>query len=173
MGSSFFHRKCITGLIAGIVLAVPAMQAKSDSTLVIEGSKAASLDSCVAPTDEIRRYHMDNLVHGRDDVVIDGDRTGEYSIAGCVDCHAGPRKGTNEYLPVNAEGQFCETCHDYVAVSLDCFQCHRSTPGESGSKIGAVGLNRLPRSRLGAVSKLPSHESLELYANEPTEIQRD
>ncbi len=77
MGSSFFCRKCFTGLIAGIALSIPAMQAGAESALVTQGSKAASLQACVASTDDIRRNHMDYLKHDRDEVVIDGDRTGE------------------------------------------------------------------------------------------------
>ncbi|MEJ2035783.1 MAG: hypothetical protein P8X69_06795, partial [Maritimibacter sp.] len=34
--------------------------------------------------------------------------------------------------PVTAEDprHFCRVCHDYAAVEVDCFMCHRSTPDE-------------------------------------------
>ena len=70
---------------------------------------------------------MDNLVHGRDDVVIDGDRTGEYSIAGCVDCHV-RMDAKGEHVPIDASGEFCAACHEYTGATLDCFSCHATKP---------------------------------------------
>jgi hypothetical protein len=172
MGSSFFSRKCITGLVAGIVFAVPAMQVGAESILVTKGSKAASLKACVASTNEIRRNHMDYLKHDRDEVVIAGDRTVKFSIAECVDCHTG-KDDTGGYLQVNGEDQFCDVCHDKVAVSLDCFQCHRTTPDTRGKKIGSTDLDRLNNHQLNASRNLDSNGSMDLYAHEPAEIQRD
>jgi hypothetical protein len=172
MCSSFFSRKCFTGLVAGIAFAVPAMQAWPESTHVIEGSKAATLNACVAPTDEIRRNHMDYLKHDRDLVVIDGDRRVKFSLVACVDCHAA-RDDKGSYEPVNEEGQFCDTCHDYVAVSLPCFQCHRTTPQTGSEKLGSNPLDRMNYHQLNASKNLDFHESLDSYPNQPAEIQRD
>ena len=172
MRSSFFRRKCITGLLAGIALAVPALQAEAESSLVTKGSEAASLDACVAPIPEIRRYHMEYLKHDRDEVVIDGDRRVKYSLAACVNCHAG-KDDSGGYLPVNAEEQFCDTCHDRLAVSLDCFQCHRTTPDPTIKKFSSSALNRLHDQSIGATAHVDSSESLGLFANEPAGIQRD
>ncbi|MEW8050422.1 MAG: sulfur reduction protein DsrJ, partial [Candidatus Thiodiazotropha sp.] len=72
MRSSLISKGLFIILLAG--LSLPAMQAIGESRYVTENSKAASLDSCVAPTDEIRRNHMDYLQHGRDDTVRDGMR---------------------------------------------------------------------------------------------------
>jgi predicted CXXCH cytochrome family protein len=127
MRSSFFGRKCIASLLAGVVLTIPAMQATAESTYVLKGSKAASLSSCVAETDDIRRNHMDYMKHGRDLAVRDGDRTGKFNIDECIDCHAAA-DASGAYTPVDSEGQFCRNCHAYVAVDPACFQCHRTTP---------------------------------------------
>ncbi|MEN8178787.1 MAG: cytochrome c3 family protein [Pseudomonadota bacterium] len=127
MRSSFFSRKCIAGLLAGIVLTIPAMQAMAESTYVTKGSKAASLSSCVAETNDIRRNHMDYMKHGRDVTVRAGDRTGTFSLSECIDCHSAAT-APGEYTPVDSEGQFCRSCHAYVAVNPACFQCHRTTP---------------------------------------------
>lgn len=127
MRSSFYHRKCIAGLLAGALLALPATQVWAESTYLTKGSKAASMDSCVAATSDIRINHMDYMKHGRDDTVRHGDRTGKFSLAGCIDCHAG-KDASGKYLPVDADGQFCSTCHEYMAVSPACFQCHRTRP---------------------------------------------
>jgi len=51
-------------------------------------AKAAGLESCVAPTSEMRRNHMDYLKHDRIKVVREGVRDVKSSLAGCIDCHA-------------------------------------------------------------------------------------
>ena len=172
MRSSFLRRKCITGLLAGIALAVPAMQAEAESSLVTKGSEAEKLDACVAPTQEIRRNHMDHLKHDRDEVVIDGNRRVKYSLAACVNCHSGT-DDSGVYQPINEEGQFCDTCHDRLAVSLDCFQCHRTTPDPKSKKLSSSALDRLHDQMLDASTHLDSIESMGLFANEPAGIQRD
>ena len=88
---------------------------------------AAKGDSCVEPTDIMRRNHMDMLMHQRDDTMIRGVRTKKHSLTGCIDCHTASTE-SGEHIPINDEGQFCQACHSYTAVKIDCFQCHRSTP---------------------------------------------
>ena len=84
-------------------------------------------DSCVADTDFMRRNHMDLLKHQRDETMIEGIRGEQYSLKECISCHAvyGP-----DSVPITvADPQhFCRSCHDYAAVSIDCFQCHASRP---------------------------------------------
>ncbi|PLX61249.1 MAG: hypothetical protein C0630_12465 [Sedimenticola selenatireducens] len=75
----------------------------------------------------MRRNHMDYLKHDRRETVHKGIRNTQYSLAECVECHA-EKDSAGAYKPVNADGQFCESCHSYVAVNLTCFQCHRKTP---------------------------------------------
>lgn len=134
MGSLSGIRR-FAGLVLGGALLLLAGGASSD-TAVTEGSKAAGLDTCVAPTAVMRRNHMDYLKHDRDATVHKGIRDTRFSLAECVDCHAG-KDSSGAYQPVNAEGQFCASCHSYVAVSLTCFQCHRKTP-ESMSGQGTA-----------------------------------
>jgi predicted CXXCH cytochrome family protein len=84
-------------------------------------------DHCVKDTDFMRRNHMDMLMHQRDETMIEGIRDKQYSLKECISCHAvyGP-----DSVPVTvADPQhFCRSCHDYAAVSIDCFQCHASRP---------------------------------------------
>ncbi len=75
----------------------------------------------------MRRNHMNLLKHKRDATMRQGIRTQDASLQGCVDCHA-IRAADGIAIPVNAPGQFCSTCHQYTAVKLDCFECHRTTP---------------------------------------------
>jgi hypothetical protein len=94
---------------------------------VVPGSKAAGLESCVEPTDFMRRNHMEVIKHQRDETVHSGIRSTKHSLAGCVECHAST---TSEgvLIPVNAPEQFCAACHAFTAVRMDCFGCHASVP---------------------------------------------
>ena len=87
-------------------------------------------DSCVEDTDFMRRNHMDLLKHQRDETMLKGLRSEQYSLKECISCHAvyGPDA---QALTVASPQHFCRSCHDYAAVSIDCFQCHASRP-ESG-----------------------------------------
>jgi hypothetical protein len=135
MRSSTGIKRIITGLILGGLLAVLSMGVMSEPAtvgVVTPGSKAASSEACVAPTEEMRRNHMDYLKHDRIEVVYKGIRDTEFGLSSCVECHAA-KDDKGGYLPINGKGQFCDSCHEYVAVSLPCFQCHRKTPAEQGA----------------------------------------
>ncbi len=89
-------------------------------------------EQCVEPTDVMRRDHMKFLLHQRDRTVHQGVRSKSHSLAGCVDCHV---QTNNEggYIPVDAPEQFCEACHTYASIKLDCFECHATKPDQSQS----------------------------------------
>jgi hypothetical protein len=84
-------------------------------------------EQCVEPTAVMRKDHMKFLLHQRDETVHAGIRTERHSLKGCVDCHAA-RDEAGKPIPVNGPGQFCQSCHSYAAVKLDCFSCHATTP---------------------------------------------
>ena len=91
------------------------------------GSIAPKLDIgkgglCVDDPKYMRKNHMDLLKHQRDETVRQGIRGGKYSLAGCVDCHAS--KKDNSVLGSNEH--FCQGCHKYAQVKIDCFECHSS-----------------------------------------------
>lgn len=132
----------------------------SDSA-VTPGSKAATMENCIAPTTEIRRNHMDHLQHDRIKVVQQGVRSVKYSLAECVDCHA-EKDDKGGYHPINAEGQFCSGCHQYVAVSLTCFQCHSKKP--ETQQMNASLLAPLPAS-IVETSALTAEELAQLHAS--------
>ena len=74
-----------------------------------------------------RRNHMDLLAHDRDLTVRDGNREIQASLKSCFECHAATNdQGT--VLTAQSPNHFCSACHQYVAVKIDCFVCHRSTP---------------------------------------------
>jgi hypothetical protein len=86
-------------------------------------------EACVAPTEEMRRDHMEMLLHQRDGTVRQGLRETRFSLKNCVDCHASRETGS----VLGKEG-FCSSCHSYAAVSIDCFECH--TPlRQSGAAV--------------------------------------
>jgi len=88
-------------------------------------------DKCVEPTEEMRRNHMEKILHQRDETMHRGIRTTKYSLKNCIDCHADPK--TNSVL---GKDGFCESCHTYASVTIDCFSCHnpkRETRAQSES----------------------------------------
>ena len=78
----------------------------------------------------IRKMHPEFLNHKRDKTLRQGVRTEEYSLSGCVTCHASKKDQSNDYHAIDASEQFCSDCHQKVAVTVDCFSCHRTTPAE-------------------------------------------
>ena len=87
---------------------------------------AARAGPCVDEPQAMRRGHMEMLRHGRDETVRRGVRDGKSSLAGCVDCHASLVDGR----VVGSDRHFCQGCHSYAAVKLDCFECHASRARE-------------------------------------------
>ena len=76
---------------------------------------------CVEDTATMRREHPDMLKHQRDKTMHEGIRTREHSLKECVECHASAKTGS-----VLGEKGFCQSCHDYASVRIDCFSCHAS-----------------------------------------------
>ena len=70
-------------------------------------------------------------MHQRDETVHRGIRTRKHSLKECIECHV-QRDDAGSTIPVDAPGQFCQSCHEYAAVSMDCFQCHATTPDSGG-----------------------------------------
>ena len=81
---------------------------------------------CVEEEDVMRRRHMEFILHQRDKTLRHGIRTSKYSLKNCINCHADPV--TKSVL--GKEG-FCQDCHSYAAVTIDCFSCHsdKAQPG--------------------------------------------
>ena len=93
---------------------------------------AAAGDTCVEPAGDMRREHMHMLMHQRDRTVHEAYRDKQHSLRGCVECHTN-RTAEGQTMAVNADGQFCQSCHAYAAVKMDCFECHATTP-DSGRR---------------------------------------
>jgi hypothetical protein len=92
---------------------------------------------CVEDTAFMRRNHMELLKHHRDQTVHQGIRTTQHSLANCIACHASKETGR----VTGSKDAFCEGCHTYAAVKLDCFECHTDRAGPAvASAASAAGL---------------------------------
>lgn len=87
---------------------------------------------CVAPPDEMRRNHMAMLQHQRDRTLRLGERGVPVTLNGCIECHASKASGS---VAAHRE-DFCESCHAYAAVKLDCFECHQPRTQGAATLVG-------------------------------------
>ncbi len=109
------------------LLTVPSMAPAQDGRVPGPVIPEAKGERCVADTEYMRRYHMRELTHQRDETMHRGIRTKRFSLKECIACHAST-DAEGRAVSINAPGQFCATCHEYAAVTIDCFQCHSAKP---------------------------------------------
>jgi hypothetical protein len=114
--------RIITGLAAFLAFALlPVWQSAFGGPATKPEPKIVTkAKQCVEPAATMRRDHMELLNTWRDAVVRDGQRTymgadGKpvtMSLVGtCMRCHSN-------------KSQFCDACHNYLAVSPYCWECH-------------------------------------------------
>ena len=113
-------------LLAFIVLILAGCEAAIPQTNLSTAKQNA--DMCVEPTADMRRNHMVYLDGHRDKTVIEGIRTKKHSLNECINCHVAPTKANGEALHYSDKEHFCASCHSYVGVKIDCFQCHADRP---------------------------------------------
>ena len=82
---------------------------------------------CIQPEDEMRRNHMNYILHERDETMHEGVRNEPGSLAACINCHVEP-DDKGEIAGIESEEHFCNACHQYASVQIDCFQCHADRP---------------------------------------------
>jgi predicted CXXCH cytochrome family protein len=123
------------------VLALPRGGARADEAKWLPKPTRGQGEKCVADTDWMRRNHMVVLMHQRDATVHDGIRTKRFSLKGCIDCHA-VKGADGKPVTVASSTHFCRTCHDYVAVRVDCFECHASRPEAKATTTGKAAPER-------------------------------
>jgi hypothetical protein len=132
------HLICTTLVVLGLCWTLNAQSAWAGEAqqYVKAGSPAAGLSSCVAPTPFMRRNHMELIKHQRDTTVRHGIRDTRYNLAACIECHVSIGHDGRP-VAVNAEHQFCQACHAFAAVKVDCFDCHTGVP-KGGPLSGAA-----------------------------------
>lgn len=104
-----------------ILMAVPLSAAAGASGPVV---KIENPGACIAPAEEMRRNHMEMLKHQRDRTMRQGIRGEKASLNECINCHASKSTGS-----VLGHDGFCQSCHTYAAVKLDCWDCHQPKAG--------------------------------------------
>jgi len=133
--------KWTVGIIAVLCLSIAyaasstAPQAsKAGPTIVIDKARAG--EHCVEDTAFMRKNHMKLLMHQRDETMHKGIRNGKYSLKKCINCHA----STKDDRVVGSDEHFCQSCHTYAAVSLDCWECHST----KAKPVQAAAASTLP-----------------------------
>jgi len=145
---SAWSRGALAALAAPLLAAMLAHQALATEAPNTPGRvprpviEKADGTACVADPAFMRRNHMDLLKHQRDDTMHQGIRTAKFSLTGCINCHAS--KKTHSVI-AGAEN-FCQSCHTYAGVTLDCFDCHSATPGAAPNSARAASSNAQPAS---------------------------
>jgi hypothetical protein len=120
-------------IIAGTAFLAFSSITVADNTDVAK----AKTDKCVADTAYMRTNHMSEIQHQRDDTMRKGIRGGDFSLKECINCHveedSKARYGDNDH--------FCSGCHNYTAVTVDCFQCHADRPTKAGKTGYKASIN--------------------------------
>ncbi len=105
-----------------------------------------SKGDCVLPGDQMRKQHMNILMHRRDDTMFNGVRGGKRSLQACLTCHMVKDETTGKPVTIESPKHFCRVCHDFTAVKVDCWSCHKSVPEETATqamlkdgKLGGTG----------------------------------
>lgn len=114
--------RLLAALALAALLALPAgAVAGVDKPVIVKAQRGP----CIAPPAVMRRVHPDLLKHQRTITVHEGVVSAKVSLEKCVACHASKATGSVAASPQD----FCESCHAYAGVKLDCFECHASRPG--------------------------------------------
>ena len=110
-----------------VILGSAALAASSYAVAhaeLLDIAKAKS-DQCVEDTKEMRANHMEKILHQRDKTLREGIRTKQHSLKECINCHV----EKNSSARFGDDKHFCSSCHNFAAVTIDCFQCHADRPG--------------------------------------------
>jgi len=97
-------------------------------TILIEAT-----EHCVAPPEVMRLKHPDMLKHQRDRTVHSGERGARVSLKTCISCHASRETGS----VIGSDKAFCQGCHSYAGVRIDCFDCHQPSAAPSRASLAS------------------------------------
>ena len=121
------HIDLLVTVPARITIFLAALLCLTNMAVATESYGMPKLDigkggQCVAEPQWMRKNHMKVLFQQRDETVHQGIRDGKYSLKNCIECHASLRDNS----VIGRADSFCEGCHRYEAVKIDCFECHSS-----------------------------------------------
>jgi hypothetical protein len=123
-------RILLTALLPALLAAPPTAAAGTP----LPSIKIENPGECIAPAEEMRRNHMEMLKHTRDRTLRQGIRGEKASLNECINCHASKTTGS-----VTGKDGFCQSCHSYAAVKLDCWDCHQPKASKHAGHAGTVG----------------------------------
>ena len=144
-----------------------AIQGQAGGSILPEIPEAqkrfSEAQGCVEPTAEMRRNHMEYILHQRDETMHEGIRTRQYSLEECINCHVSEAEDAPR---VSSEEHFCNSCHSYAAVSIDCFQCHADRPVKTspvhslttGARAGDIQSTQTAEGLSVPASEVSTHE---------------
>ncbi len=130
----------LLGVVAVSLAVLLPVVGAADSGLTIPAPVKGK--QCVEPTDQMRRNHMDHLLYHRDQTMREGIRTKQYSLRECIACHVAPMQPSSTAAVSDKPDHFCQNCHAYTGIQIDCFQCHATQPE---AEINAKPLNNSPK----------------------------
>lgn len=160
--SSIIAATLAAGAFGGALLAYAhsSHDGKKHGRVPLPAMQTYKGEKCVEPTEDMRRNHMNYILHQRDETVHKGIRTVKHSLKNCIDCHADPKTES-----VLGKDGFCESCHSYAAVRIDCFGCHSdkatpeamraTSPRSEGTERPALPRHAIERATRTARSEAP------------------
>ena len=122
-----FLRQVAVLVYALIGLSLLSTSALAETPFPTINESSDESKKCIHPKDEMRRNHMNYILHERDETMHEGVRNEPGSLAACIDCHVQPNE-KGEIAGVDSNEHFCNGCHEYASVQIDCFQCHADRP---------------------------------------------
>lgn len=157
-------RNSLKLLLCGLLLAFAWPAAAGDS-LYPEPPEANARFSeeqgCVEETVEMRKNHMEYILHQRDETMYKGIRTKQHSLAECINCHVSESPDAARY---GDDEHFCSTCHNYASVKIDCFQCHADRPQQT-SHFHSINSDMLSHHPVEPETAPLTAEDLKVFAN--------
>jgi len=119
-----YMNKLVSLIGVSLLLALPLTSQAGNLMPSVPKGKG---DQCVEPTADMRKNHMEYILHQRDNTLRRGIRTSKHSLKECIECHNPPGKD-GKVARVGSKDHFCSSCHTYSAVNVDCFECHADKP---------------------------------------------
>lgn len=120
-------------ILSGLFLLLPSSAMAEVPFPTIHEPEGEGVKCVVEDEDEMRRNHMNYILHQRDKTMREGVRAEShesYSLSACIDCHV-EKNDKGEIASHDDKEHFCNACHQYAAVQIDCFQCHADRPQKS------------------------------------------
>jgi hypothetical protein len=156
------RKLCLPVLAICLLVLVPLSTVLAGDGLFPEVPKAkarfSETQECVEPLADMRKNHMEYILHQRDATMHEGIRTKQHSLVECINCHVSDAPDAPR---VSSEKHFCNSCHTFAAVNIDCFQCHADRPVKTGLDTSPVSSTEPQQFRQDAGSNAKVMEQLQ------------